>query len=100
MRFVTWLPLPLLALFPPDSLPVGSLCGFKWLIGLPCPFCGLTHGLIFWMHGQWSQALHWHLLTPLVLLLMLAFPLKLPRPKAFIPLLTLFFACYTLWRWV
>ena len=100
MRFVSWLPIALLACVPPFSLPVGSLCGFKWLTGLPCPFCGLTHGLIFWMHGDWSQAIHWHLLTPLVFLLMLLFPLRLPRSRAFLPLLTLLFACYTVWRWV
>jgi hypothetical protein len=46
---------------PPDL----SLCGFRWLTGHPCPFCGLTHAMFALAKGDWAEAIHWHALSPL-----------------------------------
>ena len=46
---------------PPD-LP---LCGFRWLTGQLCPFCGLTHAVFALAKGHVGEALRWHALSPL-----------------------------------
>jgi len=48
--------------YSPPDLP---LCGFRWLTGLPCPLCGLTHAMFALAKGHFGEALHWHLLSPL-----------------------------------
>lgn len=42
-----------------------TLCPLKAVSGWPCPGCGLTRGLVFFAHGEWSQALRFHPLSPL-----------------------------------
>lgn len=53
-----------LALLSPPATPF-SVCGFHWLTGRPCPFCGLTRGLFALAHGRWAEASHLNALTPL-----------------------------------
>jgi len=48
----------------PDS-PVFQLCGFHWLTGRPCPFCGLTRAMFALAKGQWAGALRFNVLSPL-----------------------------------
>ncbi len=81
IRFLSWGPLALLALVPPEWTPTLPLCGFKFLTALPCPFCGLTHGLAYWMHGRWTEALGWHLLTPIPFLILLLYPFATKPPS-------------------
>ena len=50
----------------PDE-PHLRLCGFLWLTGKPCMFCGLTRALFALGKGQWQQALQFHPLSPLAL---------------------------------
>ncbi len=50
--------------YTPPDLP---LCGFRWLTGKPCPFCGLTHALFALAKGRYAEALQWNLLTPLAI---------------------------------
>jgi uncharacterized protein DUF2752 len=45
--------------------PVYPLCAFHWLTGRPCPLCGLTRALFALGKGHWSQAIHFHALSPL-----------------------------------
>ena len=45
--------------------PVLRLCGFHWLTGHPCPFCGLTRALFALAKGHWTAALHFNALSPL-----------------------------------
>jgi hypothetical protein len=54
---------------PGDALP---LCGFHWLTGYPCPFCGLTRGMCEMAKGNWQAAIEYHALSPLVFLMLTA----------------------------
>jgi len=53
-----------------------NLCGFHWLTGYPCPLCGLTRAMCQMMKGHWRAAIEYHALSPLVLLLILAAPVR------------------------
>ena len=102
IKYWSWLPLAIMAALPPAALPAFSICGFRFLTGLLCPLCGMTHGLIFWMHGEWKAALHWHLLTPIpfAILLLLPFGAKIPvRPEALSPSIAAVFLIYGALRW-
>jgi Protein of unknown function (DUF2752) len=52
------------ALYDAPVEPKFHVCGFLWLTGLPCPFCGMTRALCFLMKGQFSQAIQLHALSP------------------------------------
>ncbi|MEP6538690.1 MAG: DUF2752 domain-containing protein [Bryobacteraceae bacterium] len=54
---------------PPDT---PNLCGFHWLSGRPCPFCGLTRAVFQLAKGHWQTAMEYHALSPLVPILLLA----------------------------
>ena len=54
--------LALLGMLTPPDLPV---CGFRWLTGCLCPFCGLTHAFFALAKGHVAEALRWHALSPL-----------------------------------
>ena len=75
MKFLSWLPLLILAAIPPDQLPELPLCGFRWFTGLPCPLCGLTHAVSYFLHGQFHAAAEAHLLSPLLVALLFGYPL-------------------------
>jgi hypothetical protein len=49
----------------PPAEPVFRLCPFYWLTGRPCPLCGLTRAFCALAKGHWSQAIHFHTLSPL-----------------------------------
>jgi len=57
----------LLAFLPFPLRPQASLCGFLWLTGRPCPFCGITRALACLLKGELALALHFHPLSPLAL---------------------------------
>src|SRR4030095_5262987 len=57
----------ILASFPFPLLPRVSLCGFLWLTGRPCPFCGMTRALACLLKGDLTLALTFHPLSPLAL---------------------------------
>jgi hypothetical protein len=44
-----------------------SLCGFLWLTGRPCPFCGMTRAMACLLKGNFTLALNFHPLSPLAL---------------------------------
>jgi hypothetical protein len=56
-----------LGLFTVPDRPVFQLCGFHWLTGRPCPFCGLTRAMFALAKGQWAGALRFNGLSPLAL---------------------------------
>ncbi|MBI4876266.1 MAG: DUF2752 domain-containing protein [Acidobacteria bacterium] len=66
----------------PRWLEPAPLCGFRWLTGLPCPFCGMTHALPALARGLWSEALGWNALSPLAAGLLAAAPLLSLAPAA------------------
>ena len=47
------------------------LCPFLTFTSLPCPFCGLTRSLIYGAHFQFHQALQYHVLGPMLLVVLL-----------------------------
>jgi hypothetical protein len=49
------------------------LCGFRWITGLPCPLCGLTHALFALAQGHLAEALRLHALSPLAAAMLAAF---------------------------
>jgi len=51
--------------FTPPAEPSFRLCGFHWLTGKDCPFCGLTRALFALAKGHWRQAIQWNALSPL-----------------------------------
>jgi len=51
--------------FSPAAEPRFRACGFYWLTGRECPFCGLTRALFALAKGHWSEALHFNALSPL-----------------------------------
>jgi Protein of unknown function (DUF2752) len=56
----------LLYAVPLPAEPKYLLCGFHWLTGKLCPFCGLTRSLSFLARGEWQIAIGFHPLGPLV----------------------------------
>lgn len=102
IKYWSWLPLAILATVPPTELPTFSICGFRFLTGLLCPLCGMTHGMCYWMHGEWKAAIHWHLLTPIpfAILLLLPFHTKIPIQTGKLALpVTALFLVYGALRW-
>lgn len=51
-------------LSPPDQ-PALRACPFYWLTGRPCPLCGITRAFCALAKGHWTQAIHFHALSPL-----------------------------------
>jgi hypothetical protein len=64
--------LALLVSFTPPGEPRIRLCGFYWLTGRPCPLCGLTRSLFALCQGHLVEALHFHALSPLGLIMLLS----------------------------
>jgi hypothetical protein len=52
--------------FTPPDLP---LCGFRWLTGRPCPLCGLTRATFALAKGHWREAIAFHALSPLAVMM-------------------------------
>ncbi len=57
-------------------------CLFAAATGVPCPFCGLTHGVAELGAGHVSTAVALHPLAPLAALLAIAVPIALLRRRA------------------
>jgi hypothetical protein len=51
-------------------MPSIAVCGYHWLTGRPCPFCGLTRALFALAGGEWGDALRLNALTPVALLML------------------------------
>jgi hypothetical protein len=81
--------------FTPPDFPV---CGFRWLTHRPCPFCGLTHAFFALSKGHVAEALHFHALSPLAALWLLALIADRPLPPRSRPFTAAAFALYGLAR--
>lgn len=68
------------ALYDAPVEPKFHLCGFLWLTGLPCPFCGMTRALCFLMKGQFAQAIQLHALSPLAAVTLAALGVRQSLP--------------------
>lgn len=40
----------------PDAVPLGPPCPLRTFTGIPCPFCGMTRGVLALVHGDVSAA--------------------------------------------
>ena len=60
----------------PDALPLGPPCPLRTLTGIPCPFCGMTRGVVALVHGHVSTAFSFNpgafLVVAMALLLLVA----------------------------
>jgi hypothetical protein len=56
-------------LSPPDQ-PSFHLCPFYWLTARPCPLCGITRAFCALAKGHWTQAIHFHALSPLAFVML------------------------------
>jgi hypothetical protein len=80
--------------------PEFPLCGFRWLSGLPCPLCGLTHALFALAKGHWAEALRWHALSPLAVAMLVGLLWNSPRvARLWMPCAGVF-GVYGVWRMV
>jgi len=50
--------------FAPPRLAF-RFCGYHWLTGRPCPFCGLTRAVFALAKGHWGKAIRLNALSPL-----------------------------------
>jgi hypothetical protein len=53
----------LLAVWNPVTAPGPTLCGLRHLVGLPCPFCGVTRGVALTLRGRPAEATRYNPLT-------------------------------------
>ena len=97
--FVTWAVLAacvaLLWLTTPPNIP---LCGFRWLTGRPCPLCGLTRAMFALAKGHWAEALHWHALSPLAVVMLAGLLWNPPRMARWWMPCAAAFGVYGVWR--
>ena len=59
-------------------MPAIPVCGYHWLTGRPCPFCGLTRALFALAAGHWRNALHLNALTPVAVAMLLTLAVRGP----------------------
>lgn len=78
------------------------MCLFAAATGVPCPFCGLTHGVAELGAGHVSTAVALHPLAPLAALLAVAVPIALHRRRtlAVPPAALLALAAVVLLTWI
>lgn len=50
-----------------------ELCSMKYLTGLPCPGCGLTHSFAAISTGHFIEAFHFHFFGPFIYIAVLIF---------------------------
>ena len=43
-------------------------CPFKYVLGISCPFCGLTRAIYYALHFNFKKSFHYHLLWPIILI--------------------------------
>jgi hypothetical protein len=84
------------------SSPGAPTCLFAAATAVPCPFCGLTHGVAELGAGHVAAAVALHPLAPLAALLALAVPIALlrRRPLAMSPAALAALAVIVVLTWI
>jgi hypothetical protein len=60
-------PLLVSSLLSPEAVAGGPvLCWLRAVIGVPCPFCGMTRSFVAFAHGEIGEALRAHPAGPLL----------------------------------
>lgn len=49
-----------------DGRPLGGMCLSHELLGVDCPFCGMTRSFVALAHGDLGASLSWHPAGPLM----------------------------------
>ncbi len=71
---VTYVAIIILSFFISPYLDTGvELCSMKYLTGLPCPGCGLTHSFAAVSRGDFIEAFHFHFFGPFIYIALLIF---------------------------
>ena len=74
---------------------VGYYCPIYWILGIPCPGCGMTRSLIAFVQGNFTKSFHFHaLLIPSAILGLIYLFLKEHRNKVIITWCTLMIIYY------
>ncbi|MCS7078695.1 MAG: DUF2752 domain-containing protein [Chloracidobacterium sp.] len=53
-------------LYQPPDTPTVTLCTLKTTTGIDCPTCGLTRAFCALAKGQWTRALRFHPMSPVI----------------------------------
>jgi hypothetical protein len=57
-------------------------CPMRTIVGLPCPGCGLSRGLVNLLNGQWQAAIDHHLFSPILFAVLLVLGIGSCLPHA------------------
>ena len=86
------------------SLLMGTPCWFRWLFGIPCPFCGMTRAayklVCFDFAGAWAfQPMLFPTLASILLLFASRYGNKKLFPAAVTVAVVCFCACVAFYAW-
>lgn len=56
-------------------LLAGYQCPLRFFLGIPCPFCGMTRAFLCVLAGDFAKSFYFHPLWPIVLGLLIMYPL-------------------------
>lgn len=56
-------------------LLAGYQCPLRFFLGIPCPFCGMTRAFLCVLEGDLAKSFYFHPLWPIVLGIIIIFPL-------------------------
>jgi len=59
--------LAVLVFFLMDAI-VGKVCAWRFILGIPCPACGMTRAWGLLLHGKFVEAFYMHQMYPFVVL--------------------------------
>lgn len=82
----------------PADEPRFRVCGFHWLTGRDCPFCGLTRAMFALAKGRWREALQFNALSPLACAMLLSLFWNFPARARLWSAGLAAFAAYGIWR--
>ncbi len=85
-------------LFRLPAQPAFRLCGFHWLTGRSCPFCGLTRAMFELAKGHWSAAIGFNALSPLGMAMVFSLLWDGPARARLWSAGLAVFAAYGVWR--
>ena len=72
-------------------LLAGYQCPLRFFLGIPCPFCGMTRAFLCVLEGDLAKSFFFHPLWPIVLGIIIFFPLFLSFFLPFFLFFLLFF---------
>jgi hypothetical protein len=83
----------------PAAVPLGPPCPLRTLTGIPCPFCGMTRGVIALLHGDVSAALSFNPGAFLIVAMALGLLVAWRWQRVRIPMWAVFLFFAVLWAY-